>query len=474
VTLRRPDLSSGGLAGPGPTGTARRGLGAALLVAGIIALAVNLRAAITSLPPLFPEMSATLHLSSASLAALAAVPVLCFGLFSGIAAPLSLRFGEERVLGSAAVLLAVGLLLRGAAPMVLLFPGTIVASGAIAMMNVLLPSLVKRRRPDQAGLLIGLYLMSLSGGAIVGSLVAVPVFTAAGGGNAAIRLALGLWALPAIVAAAAWLPQLRYRSLPQVNAGGGAGPAPGAGMPPDAERRQGAGQPPAAAAPPAAELRPAAGPLPGAGGRHGVLAMARYPLAWQVTAFMGLQSFLYYATLSWFPTMFRDRGASAAHAGDLLALMNLGNAVTAMLLPVLAHRARDQRVLVAASTAATTAGLAGAGFAPLSTAAAWVLLLGLGQGATLGLGIFLTMARAPDPATAASLSGFAQGGGYLLAATGPLLVGFLHSTTGGWAVPIGALLGITALQVSIGWLAGRNLTVPQSHGPPRRSTPESG
>ena len=149
--------------------------------------------------------------------------------------------------------------------------------------------------------------------------------------------------------------------------------------------------------------------------------MARYPLAWQVTAFMGLQSFLYYATLSWFPTMFRDRGASAAHAGDLLALMNLGNAVTAMLLPVLAHRARDQRVLVAASTAATTAGLAGAGFAPLSTAAAWVLLLGLGQGATLGLGIFLTMARAPDPATAASLSGFAQGGGYLLAATGPLL-----------------------------------------------------
>ena len=147
MTLRRPDLSSGGLAGPGPTGTPWRGLGAALLVAGIIALAVNLRAAITSLPPLFPEMSATLHLSSASLAALAAVPVLCFGLFSGIAAPLSLRFGEERVLGSAAVLLAVGLLLRGAAPMVLLFPGTIVASGAIAMMNVLLPSLVKRRLP---------------------------------------------------------------------------------------------------------------------------------------------------------------------------------------------------------------------------------------------------------------------------------------------------------------------------------------
>jgi CP family cyanate transporter-like MFS transporter len=189
--------------------------------------------------------------------------------------------------------------------------------------------------------------------------------------------------------------------------------------------------------------------------------MRRHALAWQVTAFMGLQSLLYYAALSWFPTMFRDRGASAVHAGDLLALMNFGNAVTAMLLPVLAHRARDQRVLVAVSTAATCAGMAGSAFAPLGTAAAWVLLLGLGQGATLGLGIFLTMARAPDPATAASLSGFAQGGGYLLAATGPLLIGFLHSATGGWAVPIGALLGVAAVQVVIGWLAGRDLTVPQ-------------
>ena len=392
-------------------------------------LAFNLRAAITSLPPVFPELSATLHLSSASLAALAAVPVLCFGLFSGVAAPLSRRFGEERVLGSSVVLLAAGLLLRGVAPLVLLFPGTIIASASIAMMNVLLPSLVKRRRPEQAGLLIGLYLMSLSAGAIVGSLIAVPVFTAAGGGNGAVRLTLGLWALPALVAAVAWLPQMRFRVLP------------------DARARSRTGSPPVAGPPPAA-------------GHHGVLAMRRHALAWQVTAFMGLQSLLYYAALSWFPTMFRDRGASAVHAGDLLALMNFGNAVTAMLLPVLAHRARDQRVLVAVSTAATCAGMAGSAFAPLGTAAAWVLLLGLGQGATLGLGIFLTMARAPDPATAASLSGFAQGGGYLLAATGPLLIGFLHSATGGWAVPIGALLGVAAVQVVIGWLAGRDLTVP--------------
>jgi CP family cyanate transporter-like MFS transporter len=182
VTLRRPGVSGGtGSSGRAGQGGARRGLAAALLVAGIIALSLNLRAAITSVPPLFPEISARLHLSPGALAVLAAIPVVCFGLFSAVAAPLSRRFGEERVLGSALVVLAAGLLLRGIAPRSLLFPGTAVAAAAIALMNVLLPSLVKRRRPDQAGLLIGLYLMSLAGGAIIGSLVAVPVFTASGG-----------------------------------------------------------------------------------------------------------------------------------------------------------------------------------------------------------------------------------------------------------------------------------------------------
>jgi len=132
-----------------------------------------------------------LHLSAADLSVLGAVPVLCFGLFSPVAAPLSRRFGEERVLGAALIVLAAGLLLRGSAPDVLLFPGTIVACCAIALMNVLLPSLVKRRRPDQAGLLIGLYLLSLSAGAIAGSLIAVPVYQAAGGGGPGIGVGGG-------------------------------------------------------------------------------------------------------------------------------------------------------------------------------------------------------------------------------------------------------------------------------------------
>ena len=113
----------------------------------IAALAFNLRAAITSLPPVFPELETRLGLSSATVTILAATPVLCFGAVSGLAAWLSRRLGEERALFGALILLSAGLLLRGALPSSMLFPGTIVACGAIAVMNVLLSSMIKRRAP---------------------------------------------------------------------------------------------------------------------------------------------------------------------------------------------------------------------------------------------------------------------------------------------------------------------------------------
>jgi MFS transporter, CP family, cyanate transporter len=408
-------------AGRPGSGLGRRGTG--LLLAGIVALAFNLRAAITSLPPVFPELAASLRLSSAALAVLAAVPVLCFGVFSVVAAPLSRRFGEERVLESALVLLAAGLLLRGALPGLMLLPGTALAAAAIALMNVLLPSLVKRRDPARAGLLIGIYLLSLSAGSILSSLIAVPVYKASGG---SVPLVLGLWALPAIAAAVAWFPQRGYRTMP---------PGPG---------RRGAGF-------------AAGGSWRGRAGRQRVY---RHALAWQVTIFMGLQSLAFYATLSWLPTMFRDRGASAVHAGTLLALMNFGGALTALLIPVLAHRTPSQRGLIAGTIAATGAGLAGVWFAPLGQSAAWVFLLGLGQGAALSLAIYFTMARAPDPAAAASLSAFAQGTGYLVATTGPLAIGFLHTMTGGWTVPVVALIAVTGVEFVAGWQAARARTLP--------------
>ncbi len=389
----------------------------ALLIVGILAVAFNLRGSITGLPPVFPALTKAAGLSPGTEAALAAVPVLGFAVFSLMAPLVAGKLGEERVLGLALVLLAAGLGLRSASPGIMLFPGTILASCAIALTNVLLPSLIKRRRPERAGLLIGLYLSTLTTGAVLGSLIAVPLFDAvdsSAGGGPAVRLTYGIWAVPAVIAACVWLPQLRLRTRPA------------------------------------------------GGGRRGVLAMARYPLAWQVTAFMGLQSLTYYATLSWFPTMFQDHGISATTAGNLIALMNVGNMTTGLAVPVLAQRAKDQRLLACAAALVIMTGLAGAVFAPNSIVVVFVCLLGLGQGASLSLSVFLFTARTTDGHQAAALSGFAQGVGYLIASAGPLLLGLLHTATGGWTIPGLLLIGLGFVQLAAGTLAGRALTI----GPP--------
>lgn len=392
--------------------------GGAILVAGILAVSFNMRSAITSLPPVFPELTTADGLSALSESVLAAVPVLSFAAFSGVAPVLARRLGEERVIGLALLLLATGLVARSAAPGALLFPGTVLAACAIALVNVLIPSLIKRRWPQRAGLLIGLYLMTLTTGAVLGAVIAVPVFDAAGGAHTAVRLTLGMWALPAVAAFAVWLPQLRFRTLPDEGAG-----------------------------------------TAGGRGRHGVLGMARHALAWQVMAFMGLQSLAYYATLSWFPTMFRDHGIGAVHAGDLLALMNVGNAITGLLVPVLAHRARDQRLLAVAAITLITIGEAGCIFGPNLSAIVFVCVLGLGQGGAFGLSVYLFTARAADSQSAAALSGFAQGAGYLIASAGPLLLGLLHNATGGWTIPGSLLIVLAGGQLTAGVLAGRDKTV---------------
>jgi CP family cyanate transporter-like MFS transporter len=391
-----------------------------LLVIGVIALGYNLRGAITSLPPIFPELQTRLGLSGATVSLLAATPVICFGVVSGFAAALARRLGEERALFAAIIVLTAGLLLRAAAPSVALFPGTILAGAAIAVMNVLLSSLIKRRWPERAGMLIGLYITALSVGAIAGSVVSVPLWQSSGG---SLLLTLGWLAAPAALAALLWLPQLKSQS-------------------PASDRTDRADS--------------------GRFARSAVsrLAVHRHPLAWQVMLFMGLQSLVYYATLSWLPTILRDRGESAAGAGDLLAVMGVGNLAVSLVVPVIAQRMRAQHVLIVPTVAAIAGGLAGLVYAPLGSAVAWALILGAGQNAALALAIFFTAARSPDAPTAASLSAFSQAAGYLLASVGPLGVGLLHSATGSWTASIVALFALTAVMLVVGLLAARPRMLP--------------
>ena len=382
--------------------------GGVLLVVGVVLLAFNLRPGVTGVPPLFSELTAVMGLSPLTLTWLAAVPVFCFAVFSAPAPALSRRFGEEVALGGSLAVLTAGLALRGLAPDSMLFPGTVLACAAIAVMNVLLTSLIKRRRPDQVGMLLGLYLLSLYVGAIIATGTSVPLAEATGGPG----LALGIWALPAAVALVVWVPQLRH-------------PRPVRTVGPTRVR----------------------------------IRVHRHALAWQVAFFMGLQSLNYFATLSWLPLLFEDRGASAAHAGFLVSMLGIGGVGTALVAPMLAQRRQSQRALITPIAVATAAGVIGALVAPMSTQVFWTGLLGLGQGAALGVGLYHTIARAATPAVAAALSAMSQGVGYLLAGVGPVVIGVLHTATDGWLAPIVTLLALVFVEWWCGMLAARPLTI---------------
>jgi MFS transporter, CP family, cyanate transporter len=416
-----------------PAAGPRRSYQTILLVVAVTAAGFNLRTAVSNLPPLFPDLQTQLHLSPAALSLLAATPVICFGAAAAPAAWLNRRFGEEVVLLAALGVLAAGLLLRGVAPGIMLFPGTVLAASAIAILNVLLSSMIKRRKPDRAGLLISTYLTALCVGAVIASLLAVPLYQASGG---SLLLTLGVWAAPAALAMLLWLPQLRYRAA-----------VSGHGV----------------------RAVPISGPISGPTPAPTHIKVQKYALAWQVMGFMGLQSLLYYAALSWLPTIFQDRGTSAVTAGNLLALMAAGNLVGALIVPVLAHRTSDQRALVVPSMIAMGIGLAGSLWAPLGTAAFWVSVLGIGQGSCLGLAIFFMVARAPNPGVAASLSAFAQSAGYLVASAGPLEFGLLHSVTGSWNLPAVLLLVLCGFGLVVGLFAARPLVLPDQQNATRVS-----
>ena len=377
-----------------------------LLALAIVLVAVNLRPAVAGVGPVLPELRAGLSLSGTAVAVLTTLPVLCFGLLATTAPRLARRYGIEPVLVGIMAALAVGALGRVLDGAPALFVGTVVAGGAIAIGNVLIPPLIKRDFPDRTGSMMGVYSMAVSGTAAVAAGLAVPLAGATGLGW---RGALGVWAVPAAVAALVWLPRSRGRTRP---------PTP----------------------PPARSL-------------------LRDPLAWQLTVYFGLQSLSFYAVLAWLPSMYRDFGASPAVAGFLLSLSGLVQIPVSLVLPGLAARARTQVGYAVAGTLLIAAGLAGVLLAPMAAPYLWVVLIGLGQGGCFALGLNLFVLRTRRVADTARVSAMAQSIGYTLCAVGPLLVGVLHDATDSWTVPLVLLLALLVPQLVTGALAGRDRTV---------------
>lgn len=396
-------MTSGTATTPSGVRTSQSGL----LLAGILLIAANLRAAITSVGPVVEDIRGDLDIGGATASVLISLPLVAFAVISPLAPALARRIGVERALGAALVLLATATVVRSLPSAVALWTGTAFLGIAVAVINVVLPSLVKREYPGRIGQVTGLYSSVQGAAAALASGLAVPL---AGTTQHGWRLALGIWAGLGLVALAVFLPQLRRRSIP---------PAPGS---------------------------------PLAGGAH------RSPwtsaLGWQVTVFMGSQSTIYFTLITWWPSVERAHGVSAAAAGWHLFAMQvaglLANLATARLIP----RRPDQRLLILGATALFVIAIVGQLTLP-EASLLWIVIAGAAGGACIVLALSLFGLRTHDHHQAAALSGMAQSVGYAMAAGGPVLLGALHDSTGSWTAPLLVLLAVLVVQAATGLPAGR-------------------
>ncbi|MFI6304018.1 CynX/NimT family MFS transporter [Amycolatopsis thailandensis] len=380
------------------------------LVIAILLVAANLRATLTGVGTLLPSIQQATGLTASASGVLNTVPLLMFAVTSPFVGRLSHRFGTTRLLVAALAVLTAATVLRSLPSLVCLFAGTVILSAAIAIGNVLLPTMIRTHVPGpKAHTVNALYVTAMGLVAAVSSGISVPLAKALPGGW---RSALAWGVVIALAALVAWLPRLRE-------------PRPDAGV----------------------RTR----------GKH-----ARTPWgswqAWQVSFFMGLQSLVFYTAIAWLPSILADQGMSTAAGGWTLFYYQVIGLVTGMALPLLTRGRHDQRF-----TAASASVIVAAGFVILLLVPALALvactLLGLGTGACLVLALSFQSQRASGPGETTALAGMAQSIGYLVAAIGPLLLGVLHDTTGSWSGALLLLIALSLLMAGTGYGAGRDRLV---------------
>ncbi len=377
----------------------------------IVLVALNLRAVITSVPPLAVALGTDLHLGAVATGALTTVPVACMGLFAPLAPLVTRWLKESTVLSLGVALIAIGAGLRSFGGVAGLFMATALAGIGIAVTGTLLPGLVRRRSPDRVGPVTGIYTATLIAGALIASVAAEPL---RGWLGVSAQVSLGVWAVPAVIALIVWLRVGR----PTRDATTPAGPATTG---------------PASAA---------ATRLPWRDGS-----------AWLGTGFMAVQSLLFYGTLAWLPVSTMERGMSATDAGLLLGVFTVTQVVTALVVPALAHRSGRLVAWVVVTLVTTTVGLLLQSLVPFGFPGApwlWATILGLGMGGHFALALNVITQLAPSADRAPAYSGMAFLFGYGVAAIGPVLLGYLAEATGGYRIPFLALTGLGLVALAFG------------------------
>ncbi|WP_341301320.1 MFS transporter [Lysinibacillus sp. FSL H8-0500] len=354
-----------------------------LLVFGVIFIASTLRMPLTVVGPIISFIRDDLGISNVLAGFLTTIPLLAFAVVSPFAPVVARKLGLELTLFLSTILLALGIVLRSLGTTGLLVFGTVLIGVAIAFGNVLIPGLLKLKFPYHIGLLMAFFTMSMNLTAGVGAGISYPIANSSLGWQGALAIALVLVILTILI----WLPQLRSNK-----------------------------------------------PEPATTAKKSSTPLWKSPLTWAVTGAMGLQSLLFYTTAAWIPEIYISQGLAPDKAGWMFSIMQFSQVPMALAVPIFASKMASQRPLVLMFTSFYLVGFVGVVMEWTSLGVLWMILLGLAGGSSFALAMMLFTLRTRTAFEAADLSGFAQSLGYLFAAIGPILFGYLHDLFGGWNI----------------------------------------
>tara|TARA_R100001224_G_scaffold113858_1_gene101432 strand:- start:10097 stop:11281 length:1185 start_codon:yes stop_codon:yes gene_type:complete len=377
-----------------------------LLIAGIILIGFNLRPALSGVGPLIAMIREATGLSNSMLGLLTTLPLVAFGILSTLTPLFTRRFGIEKTLSGALLLLTVGIVLRAFGYIPLLFLGTILLGIAIAFGNVLLPALVKRDFNKRSGFMTSLYSGMMGVGAALAAGLSVPIAESFPG---SWKTSLGVWGVFSFLAFLVWISQNKFS------------------VPTNSKRSF----------------------------KKAMKDLGSNSLAWNVALFLGLQSIAFYVILAWLPDILISKGFSSSEAGWYLSLSQVTGVLGSVLVPVIAAKKDDQRKYISALILVEAISLIGLWLGTNATVFLWVSGIGFSLGGSFGLALLFIVLRSSDSETATELSGMSQSIGYLLAATGPILIGAVFDITGNWDTALYILFMILFFKLYTGLRAGK-------------------
>lgn len=375
-----------------------------VLLLGIIFVATNLRAPLTAVGPLTGLIKDNIGISGTIAGFLTTIPLLAFAILSPVAPKIAEKLSLEYTIGYSTIVLVIGLFIRSIPQTSTLLFGTILVGSAIAMCNVLIPSLIKREFNHRLGLITGIYSISMN---LCGAIASGVSFPLANNLNLGWNNSLRIWLILALIACIAWIPQLKRHDKPDK----------------------------------IEEL-----PIENS--------IWHSKTAWQVTIFMGLQSLVFYVLVAWLPEMLIQKGFTAEQAGYLLSMMQLFLLPFTFIIPIIAGRVKRQSKIAINTSILMCLGISGLFIN--NTIIIGIAFIGISGGCAFGLSMMFFNLKTRNAREGAELSGMAQSIGYLLAAIGPTLFGFMHDMTHNWNVSLIILIVTAILLGGFGFFAGED------------------